>query len=64
MSKRTITRDPKNARQTAYKDLEPEALSAIWEALELLSSNGIDIGPKALGILQKRAEIKAKAPKP
>ena len=64
MSKRTLIRDYSEARKRAYKKLDLEASAAIWEALEILSNGGIDIGPKATNILAKRAEIKAKAPKP
>ena len=64
MTKRRLIRDPDVLRKQLYRKMEPEALSAIWEALEILSKSGIDIGPKATNILAKRAEIKAKAPKP
>tara|TARA_B110000285_G_scaffold218733_1_gene268518 strand:- start:586 stop:780 length:195 start_codon:yes stop_codon:yes gene_type:complete len=64
MSKRNIYVDPSEARKDGYKKLDLEASAAIWEALEILSKSGIDIGPKATNILAKRAEIKAKAPKP
>jgi len=63
MSKRTLIRDPDAVRKQLYRKMEPEASSAIWEALELLSKSGIDIGPKACKILDKRLDIKKRIPK-
>ena len=65
MSKRTITRDPVIERQKAYRQLvqSKEGQEALWDALELLSTNGIDIGSKACKVLEKRSEIKRSIPK-
>ena len=65
MSKRVITKDPIVERQKAYKELtrSNEAQKAIWEALELLNTRGIDIGLNARKILEKRSDIKKRIPK-
>jgi hypothetical protein len=36
---------------------------ALWAALEALQAQGIDIGPKAKEVLDKRTAIKQGAPK-
>lgn len=64
MSKRTIIRDPSVARKDAYKKIDSDGLAALWEAIQTLSDNGIEIGPKCTKMLAIRSEIKAKAPKP
>lgn len=64
MSKRTIIRDPSQARANAYKKVDADGLAAVWEAIQTLSDNGIEIGPKCTKMLEIRSEIKAKAPKP
>lgn len=65
MSKRHITRDPGEARRKRYEQLEEsgQSMEAIWEAFELLASNGHDLGPKVQAVLTRRKEIKAAAPK-
>ena len=65
MSKRKINRDPALERKTQYKELENagEAQAALWQALEMLSNQGINIGPKADVVINKRALIKSQVPK-
>lgn len=65
MSKRAIIRDAQEERRKAYKKLETsgESPEAIWEALHLLQTRGLDIGPKASKILEKRSQIKKNIPK-
>ena len=65
MSKRTIIRDPSEARENCYKKLEStgEAQEALWEALGSLSKQGFKLGIKAEAILVKRAQIKRNCPK-
>jgi hypothetical protein len=63
MSKRTIIIDPSEAREAAYKKMDSDGLAAVWEAIQTLSDNGIEIGPKCTKMLEIRSEIKAKAPK-
>lgn len=62
MGKRTIYVDPNNARREQYRKFDNDALSALWEVVELLSDNGIDIGPKATEVLVKRQKIKENCP--
>ena len=62
MSKRFIQVDPTEARKRQYRSMEDTAMSAIWEALEKLADQGIDIGPKAAAIIATRKLIRAKAP--
>lgn len=64
MSKRIFNIDPSKARQSAYKKVDSDGLAAVWEAIQTLSDNGIEIGPKCTKMLAIRSEIKAKAPKP
>ena len=63
MSKRTLIRDPDNARKAQYRTFDNNALSALWEVVELLSNDGIDIGPKATEILAERQAVKERCPK-
>jgi hypothetical protein len=64
MSHRELAFDNAAVRQSAYKKLsENDVQEALWEALDTLHTAGIDIGPKAIGILDARAEIKLRAPK-
>jgi hypothetical protein len=65
MSKRSISRDPTVSRRKEYMKLEGEGVSqkALWAALEALQAQGIDIGPKAMEVLDKRTAIKQGAPK-
>lgn len=65
MTKRTIIRDPIKERKKAYTELENsgEAQKALWDALELLTANGVDIGPKACKLLDIRSDIKKRIPK-
>lgn len=65
MSKRTILRDPQVERRHQYNKLEisGEAQAALWEALELLHTRGLDIGPKARKVLKKRSDVKKRTPK-
>jgi hypothetical protein len=64
VAKRTIQVDPDEARQKSYSIVDGDALSALWEYIENLSANGIDVGPKCLAMLEVRRDIKQKAPKP
>ena len=63
MGKRNIYVDPDNARKAQYLTFDNDALSALWEVVEFLSNNGIDIGPKATEMLAKRQAIKERCPK-
>ena len=65
MSHRTITTDPTISRRKAYEKLEEEgsAQKALWEALETMKNNGIDIGEKADAMLTQRNQIKTSRPK-
>ncbi len=65
MSKRKISRDPTLERRTQYMELEDsgESQAALWQALEALASQGMDLGPKVGAILGKRSLIKGSVPK-
>lgn len=65
MSHRVLTRDAGESRRQAYRELETsgKAQEALWEALETLASQGIDLGPKAAEVLSERAQIKRSMPK-
>lgn len=64
MPRRDLDFDMDDLRRTAYKDLNDDtAEEAIWEAFESLSEQGVNIGPKARAILNKRQKIKQKLPK-
>jgi len=46
-------------RKDAYMRLDnAECQEALWEALDYLSEQGLDVGPKAVEVLQKRRKIK------
>ena len=63
MAKRTVQMDPDQARKKSYSVVDTAALSALWEVVESLSNNGIDIGPKATEMLAERQAIKERCPK-
>ena len=63
MGKRNIYVDPDNARKAQYRTFDNDALSALWEVVELLANNGIDIGPKATEMLAERQAIKERCAK-
>lgn len=65
MSKRYMNRDSSQERRKKYKELEVEgeAQAALWQALETLANQGINVGPKADAVLAKRSKIKSEAPK-
>lgn len=65
MSKRFIQRDVSEARRTEYQKLETvgESQKAIWDALEVLHEQGVDIGALAQAVLVKRGAIKQRVPK-
>jgi hypothetical protein len=65
MSKRSIFRNVTDSRRKAYSALETsgESQQALWQALQALTEQGIDLGPKAAIIIEKRANIKKRAPK-
>ena len=52
-------------RKLEYQKLETsgEAQAALWEALNILWADGVDLGPKASKILDKRSDIKKRIPK-
>ena len=59
MSRRKLELDPIIMRKDAYKRLDnAECQEALWEALAYLSEQGLDVGPKAVKMLQKRHKIK------
>ena len=67
MSKRKLAAptDSLEARKELYvqqinRDVREEAL---WEALDRLEAQGLDLGPKATEVLAKRRRIKEKVPK-
>lgn len=67
MSKRKLTprTDTTQVRKELYiqqidRDVREEAL---WEALDRLEAQGLDLGPKATEVLAKRRRIKEKVPK-
>ena len=63
-TKRTIIREPGNARRDEYRKLEALGLAqeAIWEGFETLKAQGFDVGPKADAVLAERHRIKSNAP--
>tara|TARA_B110000858_G_scaffold182958_1_gene222866 strand:- start:286 stop:480 length:195 start_codon:yes stop_codon:yes gene_type:complete len=63
MGKRYVQLDPDKARQDKYSKLDRDALSAIWETISTLSASGVDVGPKAIAMLNARQLIKESAPK-
>ena len=63
MGKRYIQADPDKARRVEYEKLDEDALSAIWEAISVISASGVDIGPKAANMMSARQAIKEAAPK-
>lgn len=64
MSQRNLELDPAKHRAKAYCDLsQNEVNEALWEALQTLKSNGLDIGSKANTVLAIRAQIKLNIPK-
>ena len=65
MSRRTINFDPAEARRDEYVKLEDtgEMQAALWDALEHLKNQGVDIGVPAQAMLGKRQKIKDKFPK-
>lgn len=67
MSKRKLAprTDTLEVRKELYiqqinRDVREEAL---WEALDHLETQGLDLGPKATEVLAKRRRIKEKVPK-
>jgi hypothetical protein len=67
MSKRKLVPqvEPVELRKELYvqqinRDIREEAL---WEALDRLEAQGLDLGPKATEVLAKRRRIKEKVPK-
>ena len=64
MVKRYIQADPDAVRRVEYDKLDGDALSAIWEAISVISASGVDIGPKATDMMSVRQAIKEAAPKP
>ena len=67
MSKRKLAAptDSLEVRKELYiqqinRDTREEAL---WEALDRLEAQGLDLGPKATEVLAKRRRIKEKVPK-
>lgn len=64
MSKRSIRLEPTKVRAMEYDRIpREEVLEAIWEALDCLRGQGIDVGPKATAMLDIRNTIKEKLPK-
>lgn len=65
MTKRHIEKNPSTTRRIEYRKLEEtgEAQAALWQALELLTDQGISLGDKAAVILDKRQKIKGRIPK-
>lgn len=55
--------DPIPKRKAAYVEREPEALKALWDTVEYLSNQGIDIGEAGKAELEVRKGIKQKFPK-
>jgi hypothetical protein len=65
MSRRKIKRDTSEVRKLAYKSIDDnEVQEAMWEAMQLIKEQGIDVGEKANAVLKQRAEIKARLKKP
>lgn len=63
MGKRYVRIDPNSARQDEYSKVDKDALSAIWEAIGIISASGVDVGPKSIAMLNTRQLIKDSAPK-
>jgi len=65
MTKRHFTQDSLRARRKGYNQLDElgEAQQAFWGMIESLKEQGLDIGPRAEKMLEKRAEVKRRAPK-
>jgi len=63
MGKRYVHVDPDKARKTEYAKIDGDGLSAIWEAVRVLTDSGVDIGTKATDMLVTRQTIKNNAPK-
>lgn len=55
--------DPIDARKKQYAKRDAASLHAIWEALENLAEQGIEIGEVAQTELQERQKIKDTFPK-
>lgn len=60
MSHKVMKFNLRDAKKVQYESLESsgESQQAIWDFIETLHNNGIDIGEKALNILNLRNQIK------
>ena len=64
MSRRKMNFDLDQLRSEEYKNIDADlAQEAVWEAMERLNDQNIDIGPKAARVLERRQKIKQKIPK-
>jgi hypothetical protein len=65
MSRRQIQRDASVVRRERYRELETEgeAQAALWQAIEILQKQGIDVGEKARAVIAKRNAVKESVPK-
>jgi hypothetical protein len=64
MSQRNLNLSFTKHRADAYRDLaQNEVNEALWEALQILKTNGLDIGLKADAVLANRDQIKLNIPK-
>ncbi len=64
-SKRHFSEDVDKARRRAYREMEDagDAQKALWSMAEALQAAGIDIGPKAEALLERRKRVKRRAPR-
>jgi hypothetical protein len=65
MSHRDLKRDANEERAAAFDNIgHNQTQEAMWEAIEIIKSQGVDVGEKADLVLKKRAEVKRAVKKP